>query len=46
LFATGFAPKKSVNIAIKEIIAAFNAGKLKSETRFHNLKWMQENKLA
>lgn len=46
LLATGFRPKKSVAIAIKEIIAAYQAGELQDETRFHNLKWMQENNLA
>ncbi|MCY7294515.1 NAD-dependent epimerase/dehydratase family protein [Alteromonas sp. a30] len=46
LLATGFEPKKSVQIAINEIIDAYMAGALKDETRFHNLKWMQENNLA
>jgi len=46
LLATGFKPKKSVAIAIQEIIAAYQAGELTDETRFHNLKWMQENNLA
>lgn len=46
LLATGFKPKKSVKIAIEEIIAAWKAGKLVNQPRFHNLKWMQENKLA
>lgn len=46
LLATGFRPKKSVAIAIAEIIAAYQAGELTDETRFHNLKWMQANNLA
>lgn len=46
LLATGFTPKKSVKIAIEEIIDAWNSGKLTNQTRFHNLKWMQENHLA
>lgn len=46
LLATGFKPKKSVKIAIEEIIAAWNDGKLANESRFHNLRWMQENNLA
>lgn len=46
LLATGFEPKKSVQIAINEIIEAYQSGLLKDETRFHNLRWMEENKLA
>lgn len=42
LLATGFKPKKGVAAAIEEIIALYNAGKLKDEERFHNLKWMQK----
>lgn len=46
LLAAGFKPKKSVEIAINEIIDAYVSGNLKDETRFHNLKWMQEHNLA
>ncbi|UAA39509.1 SDR family oxidoreductase [Paraneptunicella aestuarii] len=46
LLATGFRPNKSVSIAISEIIDAYQSGELKDETRFHNLKWMQEQNLA
>ncbi len=42
LLSTGFRPKKSVNDAIREIIAKFNSGELKDEERFYNLKWMQK----
>ncbi len=42
LLATGFKPKKTVKDAIGEIVAAYNAGDLKDEPHFHNLKWMQE----
>lgn len=42
LLATGFEPKKTVKDAIGEIVAAYNAGELKDEPHFHNLKWMQE----
>lgn len=41
LLATGFRPKKTVRDAIAEIVAAYNAGELKNEPHFHNLKWMQ-----
>jgi len=42
LLATGFRPKKTVDDAIREIIQKYNAGELKDEERFHNLKWMQK----
>jgi nucleoside-diphosphate-sugar epimerase len=41
LLNTGFSPKKTVSDAIDEICAAYRAGKLADEDRFHNLKWMQ-----
>lgn len=46
LLATGFKPKKTVDDAIEEICAKFQAGALKNEDRFHNLKWMQLNNIA
>jgi nucleoside-diphosphate-sugar epimerase len=46
LFATGFKPKKSVEIAIQEIIEKFKSGVLKDEDHFYNLKWMEKNVLA
>ena len=42
LLETGFAPRKTVNDAIDEIIATYNAGKLHDEERWYNLKWMQK----
>jgi len=42
LLAAGFRPKKSVEIAIDEICAAYRNGLLKDEDRFHTLKWMQK----
>jgi len=42
LLAAGFRPKKSVRHAIDEICAAYAAGLLKEEERWHNLKWMQK----
>jgi len=41
LLATGFRPKKTVDDAIQEIVAAYAAGELHDEPRFHNLQWMQ-----
>jgi nucleoside-diphosphate-sugar epimerase len=45
LLATGFKPKKSVEDAIREIIAQFKNGVIKDEDRFYNLKWMQQTVL-
>jgi len=42
LLATGFAPKKTVNDAIREIVEKFQSGVLKDEERYYNLKWMQK----
>lgn len=40
ILATGFAPKKTVDDAIKELSGLYRQGVLKNEERFHNLKWM------
>ena len=45
VLATGFKPKKGVENAIIEIIENYNSGKLIDDDKFHNLKWMQSNKL-
>lgn len=41
LLAAGFKPKKTVDDAISEIVAAYAAGALRDEPRFHNLQWMR-----
>jgi nucleoside-diphosphate-sugar epimerase len=41
LLATGFQPKKTVDDAIDEMIAAYKQGILSDDERFHNLKWMK-----
>ena len=46
LLSAGFKPKKTVSDAIAEICAAYRAGHLKDEDRFHNLKWMQKTLYA
>ncbi|QIG52100.1 SDR family oxidoreductase [Nordella sp. HKS 07] len=46
LLAAGFRPKKTVEDAIREIIALFNAGKLRDADQFHNLRWMQNTVFA
>lgn len=45
LLATGFRPRKTVDNAIKEIVGLYRQGVLKSEDRFHNLKWMMKTVL-
>ena len=46
LLATGFRPKKTVEDAIREIIAKHRADVLKDEEHFYNLKWMQKTVLV
>jgi nucleoside-diphosphate-sugar epimerase len=46
LQATGFRPKKTVNDAIREIIAKYHACELQDEDRFYNLRWMEQTVLA
>jgi nucleoside-diphosphate-sugar epimerase len=41
LLKTGFQPKKSVEKAIQEIVMQYQAGQLKNEDRFYNLKTMK-----
>ena len=42
ILATGFRPKKSVDVAIEEMVKAFREGVLEDDDRHYNLKWMQE----
>ncbi len=46
LLATGFKPRKTVANAIQEIIALYQAGKLRDSDKFHNLRWMQNTVFA
>lgn len=46
LLAEGFRPKKVVDDAITEIIAAYQRGALRDEPQYYNLKWMQEKVVA
>ncbi|MCA3700397.1 MAG: SDR family oxidoreductase [Brevundimonas sp.] len=41
LRTAGFAPRKTVDDAIREIVVAYQRGELKDIDRWHNLKWMQ-----
>lgn len=42
LLHTGFKPKKTVEHAILELVAAYQTGALRDEERWYNLKWMQK----
>jgi len=46
LLATGFAPRKSVQIAIREMAEAFRAGTLKDDPVCYNVHWMRERNFA
>ena len=43
LLKTGFAPKKTVNDAISEMIDAYHRGSLNDQAHFYNLAWMRQN---
>jgi nucleoside-diphosphate-sugar epimerase len=45
LLATGFKPQKTVEHAIEEIVKKYQAGELKNEDRWYNLKWMEREVL-
>lgn len=45
LLATGYRPKKKVDDAIREIIEKYNAGVLRDEERYYNLKTMQRQRV-
>jgi nucleoside-diphosphate-sugar epimerase len=46
LSATGFAPKKNVAAAVRELAAAYQEGRLKDEPNWHNVTWMKERNLG
>ena len=46
LSAAGFAPKKNVAAAIRELAAAYHEGRLKDEPNWHNVTWMKERNLG
>jgi nucleoside-diphosphate-sugar epimerase len=46
LRATGFAPEKTVNDAIQEVMAAYRAGALKEDDRWYNIRWMKQTAKA
>jgi len=46
LTATGFAPQKSVSMAIAEMVQAYRDGRLRDEPAWHNVKWMKAHHLG
>jgi nucleoside-diphosphate-sugar epimerase len=46
LLATGFAPKKNVAIAVRELAAAYRDGRLREQPQWHNVTWMREHTLG
>jgi nucleoside-diphosphate-sugar epimerase len=46
LLATGFRPTKTVNDAIREIIAKHSRSELQDEDHCYNLRWMEQTVLA
>lgn len=46
LLATGFAPNKSVQLAIREMAAAFRDGQLTDEPIAYNVHWMRQHNFA
>jgi nucleoside-diphosphate-sugar epimerase len=46
LLATGFAPKRNVQMAVREIAAAYRDGRLKDEPISYNVQWMQQHNFA
>ena len=46
LLATGFAPKKNVAIAVRELADAYRDGRLRDRPQWHNVNWMKERMLG
>jgi nucleoside-diphosphate-sugar epimerase len=46
LLATGFAPRKDVAMAIREMVEAYRAGRLKDDPICYNVGWMKHKGLA
>src|SRR5712692_825406 len=42
LLATGFAPRKNVAAAVRDMAAAFRAGSLRDEPQWRNVSWMKQ----
>ena len=46
LLGTGFAPKRNVQMAIREMVSAYHDGRLKDEPISYNVLWMRQNNFA
>jgi nucleoside-diphosphate-sugar epimerase len=46
LLATGFAPSRSVGVAIRELTAAYRDGRLKDDPAWRNVSWMKQREFA
>ena len=46
LLAMGFAPSRSVGLAIKELTAAYRDGRLKDDPAWRNVSWMKQREFA
>jgi hypothetical protein len=46
LLATGFTPKRTVQMAIREMAQAFRAGMLKDAPDAYNVHWMRAHNFA
>lgn len=46
LLATGFAPTRNVQIAVRDIVAAAHDGRLIDEPICYNVKWMQQHNFS
>jgi nucleoside-diphosphate-sugar epimerase len=46
LLATGFAPARSVDAAIADMVRAYRDGRLRNEPAWHNVKWMKQQHLG
>lgn len=45
LLATGFAPRRTVGDAIREMVVAYRRGDLKNEPAWHNVRWMKTSQV-
>jgi nucleoside-diphosphate-sugar epimerase len=46
LLATGFAPTRTVQMAVREMAAAIREGRLRDESVCYNVRWMREHQFA
>ena len=46
LLGTGFAPKRNVTVAVRELVEAYRDGRLINRPNWHNVNWMKERHLG